>query len=61
MIGALGRVLTIDKQIEELRSDIKRWTYRGRPTRRVRRLLALEERMNHGLAVSKMLLGRSQR
>jgi hypothetical protein len=32
------------RQIDKLRSQIKRWTWRGRPTRRVRRLEALEDR-----------------
>jgi len=30
------------RQIEKLRSEIKRWTWRGRPTRKVRKLRALE-------------------
>ena len=33
------------RQIDELRSQIKRWTWRGRPTRKVRRLRALERKM----------------
>ena len=33
------------RQIDELRSQIKRWTWRGRPTRKVRRLQALERKM----------------
>jgi hypothetical protein len=33
------------RQIEKLRGEIKRWTWRGRPTRRVRRLHALERKM----------------
>ena len=32
------------RQIEKLRSEIKRWTWRRRPTRKVRRLYALERR-----------------
>jgi hypothetical protein len=32
------------RQIERLRSEIKRWTWRGRPTRKVRRLQALERK-----------------
>ena len=31
-------------QIEKLRSEIKRWTWRGRPTRKVRKLQALERK-----------------
>lgn len=33
------------RQIDKLRSQIKRWTWRGRPTRKVRRLQALERKM----------------
>ena len=32
------------RQIDELRSEIKRWTWRGRPTRKARRLQALERK-----------------
>jgi len=32
------------RQIDKLRSQIKRWTWRGRPTRKVRRLQALERK-----------------
>ena len=33
------------RQIDKLRSEIKRWTWRGRPTRKARRLQALEQKM----------------
>jgi len=33
------------RQIDELRSQIKRWTWRGRPTRKVRRLQVLRLKM----------------
>ena len=33
------------RQMDKLRSEIKRWTWRGRPTRKVRRLRALERKM----------------
>ena len=33
------------RQIDKLRSEIKRWTWRGLPTRKVRRLQALERKM----------------
>ncbi len=33
------------REIDKLRSEIKRWTWRGRPTRKVRRLQALERKM----------------
>ena len=34
----------ISRQIEKLRTEIKRWTWRGRPTRKVRRLHTLERK-----------------
>ncbi len=33
------------REIDKLRSEIKRWTWRGRATRKVRRLQALERKM----------------
>ncbi len=33
------------RQIEKLRTEIKRWTWRGRPTRKVRRLRRLERKI----------------
>ena len=41
-LGTFGHT---SRQIDELRSQIKRWTWRGRPTRKVRRLHALERKM----------------
>ena len=35
----------LSRDIDELRSQIKRWTWRGRPTRKARRLQALERKM----------------
>jgi len=35
----------LDRKIKKLRSEIKRWTWRGRPTRKVRRLQALQRKM----------------
>ena len=45
-LGGIGYVIKSDRQIEELYSQIKRWTYKGRPTRKVRRLRALEAKVN---------------
>ena len=44
------------REIDKLWPQIKRWTWRGRPTRKVRKLRVLEQRMEHGFAVSSMLL-----
>jgi len=52
MFGAYGVVLKADRQIEELYKNIKRWTWRGRPTRKARRLKVLEQQLERGLALS---------
>jgi len=41
----MGRFLTLDKRREKLLEGMARWTYRGRPTRKARRLRTLEVRM----------------
>jgi hypothetical protein len=43
--GQIGYALKADRQIEELRGKIKRWTYRGRPTKKAAKIEALEQRM----------------
>ena len=43
--NVFGKLGVTDSKIEKLRSEIKRWTWRGRPTRKVRRLLALKRKM----------------
>ena len=58
MFGAYGGVLITERQIEELRGQIKRWTWRGRPTRRVRRLNNLERQESRYLALSRPYLSR---
>jgi hypothetical protein len=58
MFGAFGGVLKTERQIEDLRSLIKRWTYKGRPTRKVRKLQALQQRMDVYLSMSQKFLRR---
>ena len=55
--GQIGYALKADRQVEELREKIKRWTWRGRPTRKVRKLNALEQRAQRALSISGELLG----
>jgi len=55
-IGQLGYLLKVEKQYEELYKKVKRWTYRGRPTKRARKLQILERRMERGFDVNEMLL-----
>jgi hypothetical protein len=58
MFAAYGGVLRVSKQMENLRGQIKRWTYRGNPTRRVRRLNALERQAEKYMALSRPYLDR---
>jgi len=53
--------LKLDGQVEKLNDEIKRWSYKGKPTRKVRKLRALEQRMEQAFAVSNMLLKRQGR
>ncbi|MBL7107607.1 MAG: hypothetical protein ISS77_08400 [Phycisphaerae bacterium] len=42
---SIARFGVISREIDKLRSEIKRWSWRGRSTRKVRRLQALERKM----------------
>jgi hypothetical protein len=57
--GGIGFTLKADRQIEELYSQIKRWTYKGEPTKKVIKLRALETKVNAhldmGLDYTKLL------
>lgn len=48
--GGIGYPLKVERQFEDFYKQIKRWTYKGKPTRKARKLQALEERL--GMAVS---------
>jgi hypothetical protein len=50
--GQIGYALKADRQVEELREKIKRWTYRGRPTRKAKKLHILEQKMNWAVSLS---------
>jgi hypothetical protein len=54
--GQLGYVLKADRQIEELQEKIKRWTYRGRPTKKAAKIEALEQRMGKYLPAVRDLI-----
>jgi hypothetical protein len=58
MIPIFGKVLTTKTKMEEFRSQMKRWTYRGKPTRKARRLEALHERFSKYIALSRPYLRR---
>jgi hypothetical protein len=52
----LGYPLKLECQIERLYGQIKRWTYEGKPTRKARKLQALEQRKDTHLSKSKECL-----
>lgn len=57
-IGQVGYVLTLERQVDKLRSRIKRDFYDGRPTKKFRRLIMMQHRLNAHLrspAVTKFL------
>jgi len=54
--GGMFYPLKLDEQIEKLSNQTKRWTYKGRPTKKARKLQVLEQRFRQGLSISKMLL-----
>lgn len=43
--GGMGYPIVLIRRCDDLREQMKRWTYRGRPTRKARRLDALETRL----------------
>jgi hypothetical protein len=45
-----------EEEYEELLDSIKRWTWRQRPTKKVRRLLELEQRINQAAYAGKQFL-----
>jgi hypothetical protein len=59
--GGIGYPLKIECQIEKLHSQIKRWTYKGRPTKKARKLKSLEQSMDRGFDVNDILLNQGGR
>ena len=43
--GQLGYILKAERQVQELSEKVKRWTYRGRPTRKAKRINAILRRI----------------
>jgi len=44
--GSIGYSIVAERKMEELYSQIKRWTYKGKPTKKARKLKALEAKLN---------------
>ena len=60
--GGIGFTLKADRQIEELYSQIKRWTYKGKPTKKVKKLRVLQAKVNtyyNSPSVDDLLLGKT--
>ena len=61
--GNIGYSVVADRKIEELYSQIKRWTYKGKPTKKARKLQAIETRLNAYLdspSIYDLLLNKSR-
>ena len=54
--GGIGYPIKAERLYEELYKETKRWTYKGKPTKEARRLKILEQRMDRGFDVNKLLL-----
>jgi len=60
--GGIGFTLKADRQIEELYGQIKRWTYKGKPTKKVKKLRVLEAKVNtyyNSPSIDDLLLGKT--
>lgn len=44
--GGIGYPIKAERQFEDLYKQIKRWTYRGKPTKKARKSRAIENRLN---------------
>ena len=59
--GNIGFTLVAERKIEELYKQIKRWTWRGRPTRKARKLKTLEAKIHAHLdspSINELLLNK---
>ena len=45
-IGNIGFLLVADRKLEEMYHQIKKWTYKGKPTKKARKYMALEAMMD---------------
>ena len=60
LISQLGHLLKAERQYEELYKQIKRWTYNGKPTKKAKKLRALEAKMSayENISINDLLLKR---
>jgi hypothetical protein len=60
--GNIGYTIVADRKIEELYSQIKRWTYKGKPTKKARKLQALRAKVHAHLdspSINDLLLNKT--
>ena len=60
--GSIGYPLVAERKIDELYSQIKRWRWRGKPTKKARKLQALEAKLNayqNSPSINDLLLGKT--
>ena len=60
MFGHLRHLIRAEEQCEKLSSETKRWTYRGRLTKKARKLLALQQSLMRSASMSEALLDKKQ-
>ncbi len=59
--GSIGYSIVAERKMEELYSQIKRWTYKGKPTKKARKLQALRTKVHAHLdspSINDLLLGK---
>ncbi|MFX0200977.1 MAG: hypothetical protein ACFFCW_33070 [Candidatus Hodarchaeota archaeon] len=56
--GGIGYPIKAERQYEELYKQIKRWTYKGKPTKKAQKLQILERRMEGAADAYNLLLKR---
>ncbi len=59
--GNIGYTIVAERKIEELYSQIKRWTYKGKLTKKARKLQALRAKVHAHLdspSINDLLLGK---
>ena len=56
LFGPLRYLIRAERQCEKLSNEIKRWTYRGRLTKKAQKLRALQGRMERTLSITKAFL-----
>ena len=60
--GNIGYTIVAERKIEELYSQIKRWTYKGKPTKKARKLQALRAKVHAHLdspSINDLLLNKT--